>query len=86
MPCLCSADAWRALRSTPEGQTSRPWEPQRSQHAAHSPAAKLPEGDWVFCLLDMVPGLDVPRFSAPDEAATRGAPPCAPARMGCLWL
>jgi hypothetical protein len=65
MPCLCYSDAWRSLRSTPEGKTSRPWEPQRSQHEAHSPAAKLLEGDWVFFLLDTVPGLDLHRFYAP---------------------
>ncbi len=36
------------------GKTSRPWDPQRSQHEAHSPASKLPEGDLVFFLLDAV--------------------------------
>jgi hypothetical protein len=44
--------------STPDGKTYRPWEPQRYQHEAHSPATKRPEGDWVFFLLDTVPGLD----------------------------
>ena len=36
------------------GKTYRPWEPQRYQQAAHSPASKLPEGDLVFFLLDVV--------------------------------
>ena len=50
--------------STPDGKTYRPWEPQRYQHEAHSPAAKLPEGDLVFFLLDTVPRLDLGRFYA----------------------
>ena len=36
------------------GKTYRPWEPQRYQHEAHSPASKLPEGDLVFFLLDVL--------------------------------
>ena len=68
------------------GQTSRPWAPQRSQQQAHSPASKLPEGDWVFFLLDIVPPLDVRRFYAPYEQETRGAPPFDPAMMVCLLL
>ena len=62
MPCLCYSDAWRSMMSTPDGKTYRPWEPQRYQHEAHSPATKLPEGDVVFFLLDTVPGLDLHRF------------------------
>ena len=38
------------------------------------PDAKLPEGDVVFYLLDMVPKLDLRRFYAPYEDETRGAP------------
>ena len=37
------------------GKTYRPWDPQRYQQEAHSPASKLPEGDLVFFLLDTVP-------------------------------
>jgi hypothetical protein len=40
----------------------RPWEPQRSQQEAQSPASKLPEGDLVFFLLDAVAPLDGSRF------------------------
>jgi len=43
------------------GKTYRPWEPQRYQQQAHSPASKLPEGDLVFFLLDIVPQLAVRR-------------------------
>ncbi len=68
------------------GTTYRPWEPQRSQQEAHSPASKLPEGDVVFFLLDTVPQLDVRRLYAPYEQAPRGAPPFDPALMVCLWL
>ena len=45
------------------GKTYRPWEPQRYQHEAHSPASKLPEGDLVFFLLDVVAKLAVSRFA-----------------------
>ena len=52
-----------------------------------SPDAKLPEGDVVvFLVLDMMPSLDVRRFSTPDEDETRGAPPFDPAMMVCLLL
>src|SRR5262249_19301861 len=86
MPCLCHSDSWRAMMSTPDGKTYRPWEPQRYQHEAHSPAAKLPEGDLVFFLLDTVSRLDLRRFYAPYETETRGAPPFDPAMMVCLLL
>ena len=68
------------------GKTYRPSEPQRYQQEAHSPAAKLPEGDLVFFLLDTVPQLDLSGFYAPYEQETRGAPPFDPAMMVCLWL
>jgi len=68
------------------GKTYRPWEPQRYRHEAHSPAAKLPEGDVVFFLLDTVPKLDLRRFYMPYEDETRGAPPFDPAMRVCLLL
>jgi transposase len=46
----------------------------------------LPQDDLVFFLLDIVPHLDLSRFSAPYEAETRGAPPFAPGMMVCLLL
>ena len=55
MSYLCHSDAWRAMVGQHDGKTYRPWEPQRYQQEAHSPAAKLPEGDLVFFLLDTVP-------------------------------
>ena len=69
-----------------DGKTYRPWEPQRYQQEAHSPAAKLPENDLVFFLLDTVPQLDLSRLYAPYETETRGAPPFDPAMMVCLLL
>src|SRR2546429_2624496 len=72
--------------SEQHGKTSRPWDPERYRHEAQSPAAKLPEGDLVFFLLDTVPQLDLRRFYAPYETETRGAPPCDPAMMVCLVL
>ncbi len=68
------------------GKTYRAWEPQRYRQQAHSPAAKLPEGDLVFFLLDVVPQLDLSRFYAPYEKETRGGPPFEPAMMVCLLL
>src|SRR3989441_750381 len=68
------------------GKTYRPWKPQRYRQQAHSPASKLPEGDLVFFLLDVVPKLDVRRFYAPYEQETRGGPPFDPAMMLCLLL
>ena len=68
------------------GKTYRPWDPQRYQQEAHSPASKLPEGDLVFFLLDTVPQLDLHRLYAPYEQDTRGAPPFDPAMMVCLLL
>jgi hypothetical protein len=47
------------------GKTYRPGEPQRYRQEAQSPAAKLPEGDLVFFLLDTVPKLDLRRVYAP---------------------
>jgi len=67
-------------------KTYRRWEPERYRHEAQSPAAKLPEGDLVFFLLDTVPQLDLRRFYAPYETETRGAPPFDPAMMVCLLL
>ena len=72
--------------SEPLRKTYRPWEPQRYRHEAHSPEAKLPEGDLVFFVLDTVPQLDLSRFYAPYEDETRGAPPFDPAMMVCLLL
>jgi transposase len=67
-------------------KTSRPWEPQRYRQEAQSPDAKLPEGDVVFFLLDLVPRLDLRQFYASYEDETRGAPPFDPAMMVCLLL
>jgi hypothetical protein len=55
---LCHLAMWRAMMSHSGGKTSRPWEPQRSRQEAQSPAAKRPEGDLVFFLIDTVSRLD----------------------------
>ena len=72
--------------SEPWRKTYRPWEPQRYRQEAHSPDAKLPEGDSVVFLLDTVAQLDWRRCYASYEEETRGAPPCDPALLVCLWL
>jgi transposase len=72
--------------SDQHGKTYRPWDPERYRHEAQSPAAKLPEGDLVFFLLDTVPHLDLRRVYASYETEPRGAPPFDPAMMVCLLL
>jgi transposase len=74
------------MMSKPQRKTYRPWEPQRYRQEAQRPDAKLPAGDVVFFLLDLVPKLDLRRFYAPYEDETRGAPPFDPAMMVCLLL
>ena len=69
-----------------DGKTYRPWHPESYYQAAYSPAAKLPEGDMVFFLLETIPRLDLSRFYAPYEEETRGAPPYDPAMMQCLLM
>src|SRR3989449_5111353 len=86
MPSLFHTNARRPMMSEHGGKTYRPWEPERYQHEAQSPAAKLPEGDVVFFLLDTVRRLDLIRFYAPYAQETRGAPPFDPAMMVCLLL
>jgi transposase len=74
------------MMSESGSKTYRPWDPERYQHEAQSPAAKLPAGDLVFFLLDTVRRLDLRRFYTPYEQETRGAPPFDPAMMVCLLL
>ncbi len=68
------------------GKTYRPWNPEAYRQQAHTPAAKLPEDDLVFFLLDLVPQLDLSAVSAPSEGELRGAPPFDPIMMTCLLL
>jgi transposase len=74
------------MMSDSSRKTYRPWEHQRYRQEAHSPEAKLPEGDLVFFLLDTVSKLDLSRLYALYEEETRGAPPFEPAMMVCLLL
>jgi transposase len=72
--------------STPGAKAYRPWTPQLYAQQAHAPAAKLPDDDLVFFLIDVVPRLDLSRIHAPYQDETRGAPPFDPAMMVCLLL
>src|SRR3954447_13970944 len=72
--------------NAPGGKAYRPWTPERYAQQAHAPAAKLPEDDLVFFLLDVVPTLDLSRIHALYQDETRGAPPFDPAMMTCLLL
>jgi transposase len=64
----------------------RPWTPELYAQQAHTPAAKLPDDDLVFFLIDVVPKLDLSKIHAPYQDETRGAPPFDPAMMTCLLL
>ena len=66
--------------------TYRPWESECYRQDAHSPAAKLLEGDAVFFLPDIVPQLELHCFYALYAHATRGAPPYDSAMIVCLLL
>jgi len=70
----------------PGGKAYRPWTPDLYAQQAHAPAAKLPEDDLVFFLLDVVPKLDLSPIHARYQDETRGAPPFDPAMMTCLLL
>src|SRR3954465_883265 len=72
--------------NSPGAKAYRPWTPQLYAHQAHSPAAKLPDDDLVFFLLDVVPKLDLAPIHAGYQDETRGAPPFDPAMMVCLLL
>ena len=64
--------------NTPGGKAYRPWNPEIYSQQAHSPAAKLPEDDLVFFLLDVVPKLNLSPIHAGYQDETRGAPPSIP--------
>jgi len=64
----------------------RRWEPQAYAQRAYTPGDRLPEGDLVFFLLDVVPTLDLDPFYASYEVETRGAPPFDPTMLVCLIL
>ena len=81
-----SSCPWRVVMSAGGGKTYRPWKPQCYRQQAHSPASKLPEGDLVFFLLDVVPKLDLSQFYALYEQEARGDPAFDPAMMVCLLL
>ena len=72
--------------ATPRRKKYRPWNPAAYAHQAFTPADRLPEGDLVFFLLDVVPQLDLDRFYASYEVETRGQPPFDPALLVCLLL
>jgi transposase len=72
--------------ATPRRKKYRPWNPAAYARQPWSPAARLPEGDLVFFLLDTVPHLDLDRFYASYEVETRGQPPFDPALLVCLLL
>lgn len=67
-------------------KTYRPWNPDFYRQQAHSPASKLPPGDLVFFLLDVITQLDLQAIYAVYEDQLKGAPPFDPRMMTCLWL
>ena len=67
-------------------KTYRPWNPDYYRQQTHSPQSKLPPGDLVFFLLDVIDQLDLAAIYALYEDQLRGAPPFDPRLMTCLWL
>ncbi len=72
--------------TTPRRKKYRAWNPEAYRHQAVRPADRLPEGDLVFFLLDIVPQLDLDPFYASYEIETRGQPPFDPGLLVCLLL
>jgi transposase len=72
--------------ATPRRKKYRPWNPAAYAQQPFTPADRLPDGDLVFFLLDLVPQLDLDPFYASYEVETRGQPPFDPAPLVCLWL
>ena len=72
--------------TTPRRKKYRPWNPEAYAQQAFTPEDRLPDGDLVFFLLDLVPQLDLDPFYASYEVETRGQPPFDPALLVCLWL
>jgi transposase len=70
----------------PRRKKYRPWNPEAYAQQAFTPADRLPEGDLVFFLLEVVPRLDLEPFYASYELETRGQPPFDPALLVCLLL
>jgi transposase len=72
--------------TSPRRKKYRPWNPTAYAQQAFTPAGRLPEGDLVFFLLDIVPQLDLDPFYASYEIETRGQPSFDPALLVCLLL
>jgi transposase len=72
--------------ATPRRKKYRPWNPEAYRQQAVTAADRLPEGDLVFFLLDLVPQLDLDPFYASYEVELRGQPPFDPGLLVCLWL
>src|SRR5205807_1767997 len=72
--------------ASPRRKKYRPWRPEAYAQQPFTPAGRLPEGDLVFFLLDIVPQLDLDAFYASYEVETRGQPPFDPALLVCLLL
>jgi len=70
----------------PRQKKYRPWNPAAYARQTFSPGDRLPEGDLVFFLIDVMPHLDLDPFYASYEVETRGQPPFDPAMMLCLLL
>src|SRR3954447_17990553 len=85
-PVLLTPRHPRPTMNAPGGKAYRPWTPETYAWQAHAPAAKLPEDDLVFFLLDVVPTLDLSKTHASYQDEPRGVPPFDPAMMTCLLL
>ena len=70
----------------PRRKKYRPWNPAAYAQQDFAPADRLPNGDLVFFLLDVIPHLDLDPFYASYERELRGQPPFEPALLVCLIL
>jgi transposase len=71
---------------TPRRKKYRSWNPEAYALQAFAAADRLPDGDLVFFLLDVMPALDLDPFYASYEVETRGQPPFDPTMLVCLLL
>lgn len=67
-------------------KTYRAWNPRQSWLLPPSPQDWLPQGDWVYFLMDVVESLDISSITAVYEKNDQGFPPFHPRMMLCLLI
>ena len=67
-------------------KTYRAWNPRQSWLLPPSPQDWLPQGDWVYFLMDVMESLDISSITAVYEKNDQGFPPFHPRMMLCLLI